>query len=88
MSYQMPLQEARDRISRIKGYIAYHRKERQPHYGLTQPELDKLIESWGHDPKLGKGIGRQLDPSPFLASLTERDTTKTGAIAPTFEDEL
>lgn len=88
MSYQMPLQEARDRIDRIAGYIEYHRKAGQPQHGLTQPQLDELITSWGHDPKLGKGIGRQIDPSPFLAGLTESGGQETSAIALLSEGDI
>lgn len=58
MKYQMPLQEAIDRIAVMKRYTEYHAKAGQPHHALTREEVAKEVESWGHDPKLAQGVGR------------------------------
>lgn len=62
MSYEMPLQEAVDRIDRIKRYAKYHADAGQPNHALSQDEVEKLVKSWGHDPKLAKGAGRIVIP--------------------------
>lgn len=58
MKYKMPLQEAIDRIDRMRRYRDYHAKAGQPHHAMTQAEAEKEVASWGHDPKLAKSIGR------------------------------
>ncbi len=58
MKYVMPLQEAIDRIDRIKKYRDFHARAGQPHHALDQAQVEAEVVSWGHDPKLAAGAGR------------------------------
>jgi hypothetical protein len=72
MTYEMPLQEAIDRIDRIKRYAKYHADAGQPNHALSQDEVEKLVQSWGHDPKLAKGAGRIVIPKEAEPSKPEK----------------
>lgn len=74
MSQQkMPESEVRDRLDRIKAYNLYQQRAGQQHHCTTVAQLERALESWGHDPARARGVGFIPEPSPLLASLSRQE---------------